>query len=352
MGILKSQQLKLRAIAITLSIGFIVLSGLVLIKEPAHGRDNLGSFCTLVRNAAPVLMLASCLLISLTAVRLRMSSIIGTILIIGSLLISYFISERTGYSMGTWGWSSTFVSMFVIIPLGLFLCVFNGLASLIHILKTDSGLRTQVVISAAAMFMLGFAYYLAADSKPDIYSLIEAIKGDDLNHERFSIALKLSEIDDDEMVPLLIDMLEDNNPRIREAAVVALGGRQRKARAKALPPLLKALKSETDEKAKTWMILGLASVVPLSEKAERDMAVDTLIEILQGEDRSLKGAAAESLGWIKDERAIPPLIDALSDEPFHAHNALITITGKRFEGNPEVWRKWFEETKRSIPKPE
>lgn len=344
--------MKLRAILITLGIGLIVVSGFVLVKEPAHGRDNLSSFCTFVRNATPVLMLASCLLISLTAVKLRKTSIIGIVIIMGSLLLSYFISERTGYSMGTSGWSSTFVSMFIIIPLGLFLCLLTGFASLIHILEKENGIRTQVLITAAAISVLGFAYYLAADSKPDIPGLIEAIKRDDLNRERFSIALKLSEIDDEKMVPLLIDMLEDNNPRIREAAAVALGGRQRKGKAKALPPLLNALQSETDEKAKVMMIQGLASIAPLSEKAERDTAVDTLVAILKGENRSLRGAAAESLGWINDERAILPLIDALSDEPFHAHNALITITGKRFEGNSEVWRKWFEETKRSIPPPQ
>ena len=66
----------------------------------------------------------------------------------------------------------------------------------------------------------------------------------------------------------------------------------------------------------------------------------------------MKGVAAESLGWIKDERAIPALIDALSDEPFFAHNALVAITGERFDGNPEVWRKWFEKTKNSGSKPE
>ena len=46
---------------------------------------------------------------------------------------------------------------------------------------------------------------------------------------------------------------------------------------------------------------------------------------------------------LKDERAIQPLIDALADKDadFFAHEALITITGKRFERDPDVWNKWM-----------
>jgi hypothetical protein len=43
MGTPKSQQMKLRAVVITMCMGLIVLSGLALIKEPAHGRDNLSA---------------------------------------------------------------------------------------------------------------------------------------------------------------------------------------------------------------------------------------------------------------------------------------------------------------------
>ncbi len=348
----QARQYSLRAIVTTMSIVFIILSVLVLVKEPAYGRENLSPFCTLVRNAAPVLMLVSCLSITLFAVKLRILAIIGMILMIGSLVISYFIAQKTGQSMGTAGWSSTFLSMFVIIPTGLFLCILTGCVSLTHILENQSSARIPVYFSAAAIVLLGVGYFFADGIKPDVYSLFDEMKSDDAGYGRFSIAVKISEIAEDEIVPLLIDLLEDNDPRIREAAVVALGGKPRKATAEALLPVLKALKTETDEKTKEWMIRKLVSLTPLAEKADRDIAVDSLIEILQCENRVLQGAAAESLGWIKDERAIPSLIDALSDNAFDAHNALISITGKRLGRNPEGWRKWFEETKHSISKPE
>ncbi len=45
----------IQAIVTTLSIWLILLSVLVLVKEAAYGRENMSPFCTLVRNAAPVL---------------------------------------------------------------------------------------------------------------------------------------------------------------------------------------------------------------------------------------------------------------------------------------------------------
>jgi hypothetical protein len=337
--------MKLRAIALTIAIGLIILSGLILIKEPAHGRDNLNLFCALIRQSSPLLLLASGILICFTAIKLRKLSILGVALIISSMLISYFISARTGYSMGTPGWSSTFISIFVIIPLGLLLCIVSAFVSLAHIWEIDNSIRAPVLTSIGAIFLVGFGYYFAADRKPDIHGLIQALKNEKLATERFSTAVKLSEITDDKKIPLLLDLLKDNNPRVREAAAVALGGRPQKAKAQALAPLLKAMESEPDLQTKEWMIRTIGAIAPLAAQADRDKAVDRLIEILQGGNPSLKGAAAESLGWIKDGRAIPPLIEALADEPFQAHNALITITGKRLERNPDVWRKWFKETK-------
>lgn len=337
--------MKLRAIILTIGIGLIILAGFILLKEPAHGRDNLHPFLTLIRRSSPFLMVAAGILICLTAVKLRILSVIGVVSIICSALLSYLLSERTGHSMGTAGWSSTFISMFVIFPLGISLCVISALVSLIRIVEIDNALRTPVLISIGALGILGWGYQLAVDIKPDIPSLIQAIKNEKQRKQRFSTAVKLSEINDDKKIPLLLDLLKDKNPRIREAAVVALGGKQQKAKAQALVPLLHALESEPDKKTQEWMIRTVGMIAPLAEPADRDKAIDLLINILQGENHSLKGLAAESLGWIKDERAIAPLIELLPDEPFQAHNALLTITGERLDSNPDVWKKWFKETK-------
>ncbi|MBF0528876.1 MAG: HEAT repeat domain-containing protein [Deltaproteobacteria bacterium] len=178
--------------------------------------------------------------------------------------------------------------------------------------------------------------------KPDVRDLVASLKNDHFESKRFSIASRLGEIDDEEKVYLLIELLEDKNPRVREAAVVALGGRMRKAHARALGPLLAALNKETDLEVKKWMVRKLASVASVSEKTDKDRAVDVLIGILKTDQGSLRGIAAESLGWIKDKKAIEPLLEVLDVEPFYALNALIEITGER---NQEVWKKWSKEKK-------
>jgi len=333
--------MKIRSSILTVSIGLIILSLSMLISRPAFGTANIGAFCEFMRNASPILMGASCILILLAATKLRVLSIIGVILIAGSLLITWLLAERTGYSMGTSGWVSGFLGLFVVIPAGLLLCGLTGFLSLIDIIEKDNTVRRPVIISAVMILTLGIAYHVTANWKPDIYSLIEIITTTESEYERFSTASKLMEIKDDHLPPLLIGLFEHDNPRVREAAFVAVRGESRTAAA--VRPLLAALEQETDKENKEWIIRAFAVVAPLAEPADRAETLETLIDILHNGNGSLKGTAAESLGYIGDKRAIKPLIEALNDRDasFDAQNALIMITGKRFERDPEAWNQWL-----------
>ncbi len=335
--------MKLRSILIAVSIGLIILSVSMLIKEPAYGTANLGLFCEFMKNAAPVLMLVSCLLIMFAASKKRILSIIGVALIVGSLVITYFLAESTGYSMGTTGWASGFVGILVIIPAGLFLCFITGLLSLIDLLEKESALKKPVIFSVAVILILGLAYHVIADWKPDIRKLVEAIKDDENVYKRFSLAGKLWEIQDDSLPPLLITLLKDKNPRIREAAALALSGKSRNTMV--VSPLLRALARETDEKTKEWIIRSLGSVLSVAEPTDRTEAIETLIQVLKNEKGVIKRTAAVALGMIKDERVLQPLIDTLPDEDagWDAHNALLTITDKRFGQDQGAWNKWMAE---------
>ena len=333
--------MKIRSVALTLGIGLIILSVSMLISRPAFGTANIGAFCEFMRNASPILMGASCILILFAATKLRVLGIIGIILIAGSLTITWLLAERTGYSMGTSGWVSGFLGLFVVIPAGLLLCGLTGFLSLIDIMEKDNTAQRTVIISAVFVAILGIAYHVTANWKPDIYSLIEIITSSESEYERFSTASKLLEIKDDRLPPLLIGLFEHDNPRVREAAFVAVRGESRTAAA--VSPLLEAFEKETDNENKAWIIRALAVVAPLAEPADRTETVDTLIHILKNETGSIKGTAAESLGYIEDKRAIKPLIEALNDRDAasDAHNALIMITGMRFERDPAVWNQWL-----------
>jgi len=215
----------------------------MLTNEPAYGRANLGVLCEFMKNSAPVLMLLSCILIMVTATKLRILSIIGIVMIAGSLLVTYILAERTGYSMGTTGWVSGFLGILVIIPGGMFLCCITGILSLIDLLEKESAVKKPVIVSIVVIVMLGLGYHIVADWKPDVRDLVEAIKNDENEYERFSIGGKLWEIQDDNLPPLLIPLLEDENPRVREAAALSLSGKSRNTMV--VRPLLRALDRET-----------------------------------------------------------------------------------------------------------
>ena len=334
--------MKARAFIIGLSLGLMILSIVLLANRPPFGRANLGPIGWTGRDASPILMLAACLAIAVSAVKLRYLSIIGILLMIGSLAVGYFVAERTGYSMGTPGWSTIFFSTFVIIPAGLLLCVLTGIFSLAQISEAGHSVRNQVLVSLGIVLLVGIAYQVVISIKPDLHVLVAALKNEDLKSQRFKIAGQLMEIDDPEKVDLLMELFKHQDPQVRQVAVLALGTRPRKDLVRALEPLLQALDKETFWAAKGDMIQQLALLAPMCEQVDKDRIVDVLIEILKTDKSYARGKAADSLGLIKDKRAIEPLLQALDEEPRHALEALISITGERDE---QVWKKWIKEKK-------
>lgn len=245
--------------------------------------------------------------------------------------------------MGTSGWASGFVGTLIIIPAGIILCGITGLFSLVDILGKESAAKKPVIVSACVILALGITYHVVADWKPSIGVLVEAIKSDENEYKRFLIGSRLSEIQDERLPPLLIPLLEDQNPRVREAAALALGGKSKTATT--AKPLLMALYRETDKDAKEWIIRSLGRVAPVAQAADRSEIIETLIQNLKTGEHSVKGTAAQSLGMIKDDRVLQPLIDALPDQNagFYAHEALLTLTGERFDSNPDTWNEWMKE---------
>jgi vesicle coat complex subunit len=78
-------------------------------------------------------------------------------------------------------------------------------------------------------------------------------------------------------------------------------------------------------------------------------AVEPLIKALKDKDSRVRSEAAIALGKLRDPRAVEPLIEALKDKdpevPPNADYALREITGQDFGVNPEKWQKWWEENK-------
>ena len=165
--------------------------------------------------------------------------------------------------------------------------------------------------------------------------LIEALKDEDEN-VRENAAKALGQIKDVKAVEPLIVALEDKDSGVRRYAAAALGNI---GDAKAVESLIEALKVG-DFYDITW---GNAKFDEDAREAARDAlvnigepAVESLIDVLKGEDSNIKKYAAMALGQIGDLKALEPLIKALSDEEdvvrFNAAQALINIGDSRAVG--------------------
>jgi len=104
--------------------------------------------------------------------------------------------------------------------------------------------------------------------------------------------------------------------------------------------LLKLVKSEKDPRVLSMAIFGMA------EKRLK-AGLDSVIPHLENEAWQVRVAAIEAIARIKDEKGIPPLIDALMNERGRLRQdialALKSMTGKNFGRDANAWRKWFHE---------
>lgn len=196
-------------------------------------------------------------------------------------------------------------------------------------------------------------YALAQMGNPAaINSLLETMTGDD-KREAAKAAKLMARIRSEETIPILIDMLMDENPHFQRRSkqgLLAIGE-------PAVDPLIKLLKNrDPNIRSSAIEVLGSIGdkrVVPyLIEILEKDRAariyaatalgqmgdtivVPELIEALKEKDPSMRKASAMALGNIGDLRAIEPLIGLFLDDdrsvPLYAVNALGMIGEKVFD---------------------
>jgi len=179
---------------------------------------------------------------------------------------------------------------------------------------------------------------------PAVYPVIEALKSGNSNARRWA-AEALGRIKDPRATEALIEALEDQEPYVRSNAVKALGeiGDRR-----AVEPLLKLLKDPTYGLSGTLpralgQIGDTRAIVPLLEAQDVDhsearkihsfaretvkafklmgnSAIDPLIKVLnEGGSPHQMAIAAESLGKIKNKRAVPVLTELMNNseaDPF------------------------------------
>lgn len=128
----------------------------------------------------------------------------------------------------------------------------------------------------------------------------------------------------------LIAALDDQRPRVRQNAALALGELKDP---RALGPLATLL-GDRDAEVRTWTAKALGDLGCAG-------AVEPLIAALGDSVPAVRQYAAVSLGTLDDQRAVGPLIDALADPSVGADVALFQITGQRLGGDAAAWREWL-----------
>jgi HEAT repeat protein len=138
-------------------------------------------------------------------------------------------------------------------------------------------------------------------------------------------------------VPDMLSVLDRGGDEERRAAILALSGQSSAAAAE---PLIRAL----DDRVPALRVLAAMVLGERREKA----AAPRLIELLKDPDWSMQKTAAESLARIRVKESIGPLIDLFIETEGEGlihevlHDTLVAITGQDFVYRLESWKKWWE----------
>ncbi len=166
-----------------------------------------------------------------------------------------------------------------------------------------------------------------------------------LDHLSSSAAETLGMIGYEKAVDPLIQALKKGTKGLRRTAAMAIG---KIGAIKAIDPLIKALNNEEDEILDSiiWALSDIARAHEDVIDKIRTMGLEKLIKYLKSKRERVRHQTAEALGVIGDERAIDPLIQALTnndDDPFFRHNLFFALTEI---GDPRV----IEPLKKAIEK--
>ncbi|MHA1777480.1 MAG: hypothetical protein DRO88_11130 [Promethearchaeia archaeon] len=147
--------------------------------------------------------------------------------------------------------------------------------------------------------------------------LLQQLQSDDLNSKLLAIKRLGMIYDDESIIEPLLNLLLDENPKIREAAILSLSVQP--ATDKIVNPIITAISDED-------VNVQLAAIKTLSEFRSAS-AVKPLIKILSDPHDEIRAAAVLALGLIEDKNSLFPLIECLEDKnPQVRINALVALS--------------------------
>ena len=137
---------------------------------------------------------------------------------------------------------------------------------------------------------------------PSLHKVLSAIDGYSRVY-RAKAAEALNKLGDRRAADALLEVLEDDDSRIREHAIRAMGNF---SEWRAVDALLRILEKEKDKKNRQWAMWALGKIGDAR-------AVEPLIGILSDPDSFTRADAVRPLGQIRDVRAVDALGKCLED---------------------------------------
>jgi HEAT repeat protein len=171
--------------------------------------------------------------------------------------------------------------------------------------------------------------------------LLQALNDDDPRVRAFAVnALQYS--DSIYVIPHLRGRLADNDPIVRRTALAALGTMQA---VDAIPAVILVLDDSDDfTRCQAALVLGI-----LGEEG----AVPSLLDTLREDPYPVaRQTAANSLGKIGSEKAVPALIDSLHDNDYLVRSASLValneITDAGLGPNKDDWIRWWNQKRHEL----
>jgi HEAT repeat protein len=212
----------------------------------------------------------------------------------------------------------------------------------------------------AATLALAFAATIAlADdptpaAAPDPAKIVEALKSKD-KPVRLEAAQQAKDVQDDKVISPLVALLEDEDSTLRHAAIDALGNRtypdaQKKAAAAIaarLGKLAKKPEAEAELIASAQALGALAQPTSL-DALTSNIEMDTTTDVVR--------ARLMAVAQIPSAEAVDALIQFLAKQGRGRNGmqrdacraALREATGENFGNEPDAWRGWWKEAKKTF----
>ncbi|GAK55708.1 alpha-Rep4 [Candidatus Vecturithrix granuli] len=337
----------LRGILLALWLGLITCAGYLLYFRPENARFHLGSWYPLLLNSVPFGVIIGSVLIAVFATHLRIIGIISSVMLICAFIIVHIADQLWGSSMGSYGWIVAFLCQSIAVPAAAIASLLAGSVSLIRLLQFHSPDRIPIIAAFMVIVagLFGFTYMI--NRPPDIERLLQTLKSADAAKQLETIHL-LRDLKDARIIEPIIALLHnpDEPFYLRSAAAWTLGNQGGESR---IIQALIAASREQDRNIREAAIfsLGQASQNIITEQ-ELQQAIETLAHALTDPEELVRIAAVQSIGWLNDKHAMRLLINALSDESslvrYHAHEALVHLSGQDFGENTGQWKTWHQES--------